>query len=144
MVRVRVSAVIDAPVDRVWEKIRDFNALPEWHPAIEKSHIEANRPSDSVGCIRNFDLTSGGNIREQLLALSDLETTFTYSILESPMPLSNYVATLSLRKVTNGNMTYAEWSAEFDVPAAEEVAHVEIIRGVFSSGLESLQRDFAG
>jgi len=143
MAKVRVSSVIGGPVDQVWNKIRDFNALPEWHPAIDKSHIEADRTSDSVGCIRNFDLVGGGNIREQLLALSDQETTFTYSILESPMPVSNYIATVSLSKVTEGNMTYAEWQAEFDVPAEEEAETVEIIRGVFTSGFESLQQLFA-
>ena len=58
------------------------------------------------------------------------------------MPVSDYVATLSLTKVTEGDLTYAEWQAEFDVPADEEAATVEIIRGVFTGGLESLQRSF--
>ena len=92
---VFVSSVLDASVDAVWEKIRDFNALPEWHPAIADSHIEDGKSSDSVSCIRNFNLHDGGNIREQLLTLSDVTFTCTYSILESPMPVEDYVATLS-------------------------------------------------
>ena len=100
--------------------IRDFNGLPKWHPAIAESRIEGNWPSDRVGCIRNFRLTDGGVIREQLLTLSDYEYQCTYSILESPMGVQNYIATLKLTPVTDGNRTFAEWSAEFDAPPAQE------------------------
>ncbi|HSY86978.1 MAG TPA: SRPBCC family protein, partial [Verrucomicrobiae bacterium] len=55
MVKVHISSVIDAPADRVWAAIRDFNALPKWHPAIKDSHIEGGLPADRVGCIRNFN-----------------------------------------------------------------------------------------
>ena len=103
---VFVSSVLDASIDDVWAKIRDFNALPAWHPAVANSHIEGDQPSDKVGCIRNFNLKDGGNIREQLLTLSDATFTCTYSILESPMAVENYVATLRLTPVTDGNRTY--------------------------------------
>ena len=40
MARVYVSSVIDAPAARVWERIRDFNALPRWHPRIRDSRMQ--------------------------------------------------------------------------------------------------------
>ena len=52
MVNVYRSAVIDAPADKVWALIRDFNGLPKWHPAIGKSEIEGGLPGDRVGCVR--------------------------------------------------------------------------------------------
>ena len=39
-------------------------------------------------------------LREQLLALSDPERTYTYNILISPMPVANYVATLRFTPIT--------------------------------------------
>ena len=60
MTKVFVSAVIDAPVDRVWSKMRDFNGLPDWHPRFSRSHIEDGLRSDTVGCVRNFDIAGGG------------------------------------------------------------------------------------
>ena len=33
MVQVYASSVIDASADNVWALIRDFNGLPQWHPA---------------------------------------------------------------------------------------------------------------
>ena len=74
-----------SPAARVWERIRDFNALPDWHPAIAESRIEGGGPSDQVGCVRAFRLADGGFLRERLLALSDYDFSVTYSILESPM-----------------------------------------------------------
>ena len=56
-------------------------------------------------------------IREQLLTLSDYDYQCSYSILESPMGVDNYIATLKLTPVTDGNRTFAEWWAEFDCAA---------------------------
>ena len=41
MIKVYVSSVIDATADGVWQRIRDFNALPLWHPAIADSRTLA-------------------------------------------------------------------------------------------------------
>ena len=49
MTSIFTSSVINAPIDDVWAKIRDFNALPDWHPAIADSRIEGDGPSDRVG-----------------------------------------------------------------------------------------------
>ena len=54
MAKAYASAVIDAPVETVWSFVRDFNGLPNWHPAIVRSEIEDGRDADSVGCIRSF------------------------------------------------------------------------------------------
>ncbi|MCA3017993.1 MAG: SRPBCC family protein, partial [Rhodocyclaceae bacterium] len=70
MARVYISSVIDAPVGRVWERVRDFNALPRWLPLVRESRIENGEPSDRVGCVRDFRLQNGDRLREQLLALS--------------------------------------------------------------------------
>ncbi len=143
MASVFTSSVINAPVDRVWAHIRDFNGLPGWHPGVADSRIEDDLPGDRVGCIRNFALADGGNIREQLLALSDVDHACTYSILESPMGVRNYVATLRLLPVTDGERTYAEWTARFDCdPDAETDLVATIGIGVFQGGFDALKSHF--
>ncbi len=140
MIQVYASTVIDAPAPRVWSVIRDFNALPQWHPLIAESRIEANQASDKVGCIRNFKTRDGGVIREQLLALSDYEFECAYSILESPMGVENYVARLKLTPVTDGDRTFAEWSAEFDCAPARERELADLVGNqVFQGGLTALK-----
>ena len=145
MARVYVSSVIDAPVAKVWGRVRDFNALPRWHPAIRDSRIENGEPADRVGCIRDFHLQNGDRIREQLLGLSDYDYFCTYAILESPMPLTDYIATLRLTPITDGDRTFAEWTAEFDCAAEEAEGLVDGIGGnVFQAGFNALKRQMAG
>ena len=143
MARVYTSSVIGAPAERVWAAIRDFNGLPDWHPAIAESRIEGGAPADQVGCVRAFRLKDGGFIRERLLALSDYALSCTYSTLESPMGVENYVATLKLSPITDGDRTFAEWSAEFECPAEREAELVATIgNDVFQGGFESLKSRF--
>ncbi|MCC6223148.1 MAG: SRPBCC family protein [Thermoleophilia bacterium] len=145
MARVFRSSVIDAPAAAVWERVRDFNGLPDWHPAIASSEIEDGRPSDSVGCVRSFHLQDGGHIRERLLALSDADRSCTYSILEAPMPLSDYVATLSVTPITDGDRAYVQWTAEFACDPADEAGLVELVGdGVFQGGFDALRQQLAG
>ena len=143
MIRVYTSSVIEASADAVWAVIRDFNALPKWTPFVADSRIEGGVSADTVGCVRRFRLRDGGEIREQLLALSDYDYQCTYSIIESPMGVENYVATLKLTPVTDGNRTFAEWSAEFDCPPARESELAQGIgQGVFQAGFDSLKSMF--
>jgi len=145
MARVYVSSVINATAEKVWERVRDFNGLPRWHPRISDSRIEDALPSDKVGCIRNFNLQNGDNIREQLLGLSDYDMFCMYGILESPMPLSDYVATLRLTPITDGERCFAEWSAEFSCdPSNEEQLVNGIGTDVFQGGFDALKRHFGG
>lgn len=144
MARVYISSVIDVPATRVWERVRDFNGLPRWHPSIRDSRIENGEPADKVGCVRDFHLQNGDRIREQLLGLSDYDMFCTYSILESPMPLTDYVATLRLTPITDGDRCFAEWSAEFECAEEEEEGLVKGIgNDVFQAGFSALKRQLA-
>ncbi len=98
MTKIFVIAVIDAPIEKVWAKVRDFNNLPDWHPKFSRSHIEGGLPSDRIGCVRNFDIAGGGGtIRERLLELSDIEHSLRYCIFTSPLPVMGRRGRLSRR-----------------------------------------------
>lgn len=145
MARVFVSSVINAEASAVWERIRDFNALPRWHPRIRDSRIEDALPGDKIGCIRNFHLQSGETIREKLVGMSDYDLFCSYSMLEGPMPLWDYMATLRLTPITDGNRTFAEWSAEFECDPKDEADLVDGIgTNVFQGGFDALKRHFGG
>ena len=145
MARVYASSVIGASATRVWARVRDFNGLPNWHPAIAESRIENGEPADKVGCIRSFSLRNGDRLREQLLGLSDYDMFCTYSILDSPMPHTNYVATLRLTPITDQDRTFVEWSADFDCAPDKEAELVSGIGvGVFQGGFDALKRAFGG
>jgi len=140
MIRVRRSAVIDAPIDRVWEVLRDFNSHSAWHPAVGDSRIERGEPADQVGCVRNFFLKDGNHIREQLLALSDRDYISTYCILDATLPMRNYVASVQLKRITDGDRTFWHWESTFNVPKGREREFEQLVGGgVYEGGFAGLR-----
>src|SRR6185369_1146531 len=135
------STVIDAPIERVWAVIRDFNSHDRWHDVVETSRIEANEASSQVGCVRNFALKDGNRIREQLLTLDDREHKSTYCIVEATVPLQRYVATVTLKPVTDGDRTFWHWESTFATPPGRErELHEMVARDVYEAGFSNLRR----
>ncbi|TPM40827.1 zinc-binding dehydrogenase [Mesorhizobium sp. B2-3-4] len=140
MVKVCQSTIIDAPVDEVWAILRDFNGHDRWHPAIAFSEIEGGETVDAVGSVRHFRLNDGGELREQLLALSDKDRRLSYCLLEAPLPLMGYVASLRLKPVTDTNATFWEWRSEFHPPAHRRDELVRLVtEGIYQAGFAAVR-----
>jgi hypothetical protein len=139
---VYVSSVIDAGGRHGVVAHPRLQRLPLWHPAIADSRIENNAAQRPGRLHPPLPHPDGGMIRERLLALR-LRLQCTYEILESPMGVENYVATLKLTPVTDGNRCFAEWSAEFDCAEGRERELTQQIgQGVFQGGFDALKRHF--
>jgi uncharacterized protein YndB with AHSA1/START domain len=144
MARAYASTILDAPIETVWELVRDFNGLPSWHPAIARSEIEDGLDADVVGCVRRFWLQDGSMVRERLLSLCDRTTSFSYNFETPAFPVTNYVARLALLPVTKTGQTFAEWDARFDEAPGDAGKYVEIIsNGVFQAGWDALKGKLA-
>jgi hypothetical protein len=140
MVRVVKSTVIDAPVGAVWAVLRDFNGHDRWHPIVAESHVEKGWPSDRVGCVRNFRLQGGETLRELLLTLSDADMAFSYCLLDTPVPLLNYVAHVRLAPVTDGDRTFWHWESRFDTPPGrEKELQTMVAETVYQGGFDAIR-----
>ncbi len=140
MVKVVKSTILDHPIDRVWALLRDFNGHDRWHPAVRDSHIERGRGSDVVGCVRRFHLADGSELREQLLSLSDDGTSFTYCLLDTPVPLFNYVATVRLLPVTDGDRTFWQWESSFSTRPGEDDDMRRLVgEDIYQAGFEAIR-----
>ena len=138
------STIIDAPVDRVWAIVRDFNGFDRWLPAVRTSAIERHLPSDLIGCVRRLQLADGAEVREQLLALSDLEMAFSYCLLDTPIPLFNYVAHVRLMPVTDGDRTFWGWESRFTTRPGEEAQMTEMVgEQIYQAGFDAIRRHLA-
>ena len=138
------SAVVDAPVEAVWRLVRDFNGHAGWHPAIATSRIEAGDAADAVGAVRAFRLKDGSFLREQLIALSDAKRQLTYCLLEAPLPLMDYVATMRLRPVTDADATFITWQSRFRPPVAQAAALARMVaEDIYEAGFSALRDRFA-
>jgi len=145
MARSYASTVIDAPADEVWARIRDFNGLADWHSGmVATSEIEEGKSGDQVGGIRSFTLTNDAHLREKLLAHSDQERTYTYDFQKHPFDVDNYVATIRVTPVTDGNKSFVEWWTTFDCDR-DKIGYWEnfFATEVFQGGLDALKAHFA-
>jgi len=140
---VYISDVIDAPIEKVWEVMRDYNDMPSYHPGIKKSVIENDLPSDQVGCVRRLTLGEG-YVREVLLCLDDRSYVFTYEIIEGTLPVRGYVAGVRLHRITEGDRTFGEWWADFEVVGADRDAMIaQIGTNVFAAGFKGVAAKLA-
>ena len=106
-----------------------------------RGRIEGGESGTQVGCVRSFTLKDGHRIREQLLTLSDREHKSTYCIVEASVPLQRYVASATLKPVTDGDRTFWHWESTFATPPGmERELHDMVAQGVYEAGFENLRR----
>ena len=96
----QASAIVDiaASPDRVWQLIGGFDSLPDWLPYIPKSKL-----SDG-GRVRHLAGLNGETIAERLEAFDNAHRNYTYSILQAPFPVTDYLSTLRV-EATNGGLS---------------------------------------
>ena len=137
------STVFEQSADAIWNAIRDFNDYPVWVDGAGESEIEDGRSGDTVGAIRNV-LYQGARIRQQLLALSDLDRTQTYEFAGAPpayLPgLAAFRATIRVTPIVDGDRAFVEWFAEFDSDTDRRDELADFLRKAFAKWLGSLRR----
>ena len=116
--KVMRSVVIDAPIERVWQAVRRFDGVAAWNPGVRAARLEQGTAT-GVGAIRVLDIVDGTVFRETLLAHSDLEHFYTYDIIESPLPVHNYISCHRFVEITEGTRTLGIWQGEFDCDPAD-------------------------
>ena len=135
MSKVNMSTSLGVPADKVWEMIGGFNALANWHPAIETSELEEG------GTIRRLNLVGGGAIVEKLEQMDDDGYLYRYSILESPLPVAGYVSEIHVVEDGEGSCK-VEWSSNFTADGAPENDATEVIQGIYQAGFDNLKKIF--
>ena len=90
MAKVNMTTDLDVAADQLWSLIGGFNGLPDWHPAVENSELQEE------GSTRVLSLAGGGEIVEKLEKHDENERTYSYTITDSPLPVSNYRAEIKV------------------------------------------------
>ncbi len=136
---VSKSVSIAASADAVWAKTKDFNGLNTWHPAIAKSEI-VEGTNNTVGAVRLLTLAgeTPSTIKEKLTALDDAGKTFTYEIVEGPLPVAGYVSTFTVAAAGEGSTV--TWSSKFKANGADDATATTTIEGVYTAGLDNLKK----
>ena len=118
--KVWTSRVIRAPVERVWDVMRDFAGMGAWHEDIGKMHMLGGVRSDKVSGIRDFYFGEG-HLNEELLQLCDRTRSFSYRITKCEIPWINYVSGPRLWPVTADDTTFAVWTGDWDASPQDDL-----------------------
>jgi mxaD protein len=148
--KVVKTADIQAPVEKVWNAIKDFDSLNKWHPTFVKDEIvkgDNNKP----GAVRKLTIKDGPSFTEELLAFDEATHSYRYRIIESPLPLRDYVSHISVKPGPKGG-SHVTWSGTFkrkstaDSPpeAENDDAATKLITGVYEGGLANLKKMLGG
>ena len=129
---VEREATVDGSPDTVWKLVGNFNALDVWHPAVVSSTMKG--AGTKAGATRTLTLGNGAKIEEKLTAYSGVKHTYSYTILNSPLPVKNYLSTLTLSKAGEGK-TLVKWSSTFDANGASDDEAKKVIGGIYDGGL---------
>ena len=136
MAKVSMSANLNVSADQVWKMIGGFNSLPDWHPAIEKSELTEE------GQTRTLSLAGGGTMVEKLEKVDDDARIYSYSIIDSPLPVANYSATIKVSG--EGDNSTIEWSSDFDAAGASDKDAMNAIQDIYNAGFDNLKKIFGG
>jgi Polyketide cyclase / dehydrase and lipid transport len=144
MARSYYSTVLDEPAAMVWSVIRDFGNYRLWVDGVDDAGIEDGRPGDAVGAIRSVRM-AGTRIRQRLLAHSDQERSYTYEFCApARFPVRDYVASIRVTPIVDGDRTFVEWWATFDAAGADGDHWRDFFVRSFATWLASLRRNLAG
>jgi hypothetical protein len=125
------SKTTSQSVDAVWTKIGDFCGIANWHPAIAKCDLSADKKD------RTLTLKGGGTIVEHLVRWSDKMHSYTYKIVSGPLPVENYESTIHVAKSGSGSVI--RWKGKYTAKApASDADAKKAIDGVYDSGLTAL------
>lgn len=137
------SAVINAPAEEVWARLRNFGDL-SWHPAIASCEIVSGTGHSEVGAVRRITTVGGDLIVERLTAIDDDRRSYSYVFEEDPFGVRSYHATLTFTPVTADGTTFAHWQTRFDADGDAEARLVGIFgRDIFQAGLQALDKAIA-
>jgi mxaD protein len=148
--KVVETTVINAPADKVWAAVKDFDSLDKWHPAIAKDEIVSGS-NNKPGAVRALSIKDGPVIKEKLVAFSNATHSFTYKFVDTPFPIKDYVSTLHVKANKDGT-SLVRWSSTFkrknpaeNPPDAEnDQAGIKLITGIYQSGLANLKKQVEG
>ncbi len=135
MSEVQVEGEIAAPIDDVWKVVGDFAEL------LRVQRLPTTVEGEGIGMTRRVQMGSAV-IVERLEAHDDASYTTVYSVVEGPIPITDYRATITLAPVSEGT-TKIRWTTTFQPAGIPESDACKMLEGVYGRGIKALQKHFA-
>jgi mxaD protein len=149
--KVEETIQIAAPPGAVWDIVKDFGAIADWHPLVAKS---VGKGGDAAGAEREVTLKSGGVLRDGLDEYSAGDMAYGYRLAKENVdafPVSFYSATLSVKPGADGGSDvvwigrfYRADTGNFPPEDKNDAAAVAAMTTFYQEGLKGLKAKVEG
>jgi hypothetical protein len=129
-IEVHQTGIAKGGLAEVWAKIGAFCAINDWHPAV----TDCAESEENGETFRTLTLPDGATIKEKLVEMTG--TSYTYEIVESPLPVENYRSTFGV--MNHGDETMVDWRGSFDARGASEEEAASVISSIYQAGLDQI------
>lgn len=131
MAKVEVIENVAAPAADVWKILGDFGGIKVGGP-ITAFEMDGS----GVGAVRTITM-GGAQIKERLENFDDGAMTFSYAIIndDCPLPVANYSASVTIT-AQGDSACEVNWTGNFEPKGADEAAASDIVRGIYTGGIQ--------
>ncbi len=136
MASAKATLHLPIPPDEARQLIGGFGSLPDWVPEVRQSLLADG------GRIRHLHDPSGHSFVERLESYDRVGRRYSYSIVASPISVTDYLAVIAVTPASNGLGSDIEWSATFAPLAISSAEAESIFATIFSEGLKGLGTRF--
>ena len=142
------SITINAPVDEVWNAIKQFDGIADWHPDVKASSGDGKNASDGS---RTITLKNDGQLVDSLDYYSDKDHEYNYRLKVenvTAFPVSSYTTNLKVTAGNDANSSVVSLKSRFyrgdtgNTPPdnLNDAAAVSAMKAFFSNGLLGLKQ----
>lgn len=135
------SVVINAPVEQVWKKLRNFHDLSWAAGVIERCEVVGDIPAMQIGAKRVLNSA----FHETLHAIDDLSHVVRYSIDDGPDAVSKdnvqgYIGEVRVFSVSENDGSFVVWTSSWESSSG---GVAEFCNPIYHALLAALKKSFA-
>jgi hypothetical protein len=131
-----ITKKLNVPADAVWEAIRKIGKLDVWFPIIETCRVEGDGP----GALRYMTVAGGGEIKDTIEEIDDINMRLAYLRPLSPFPVTYYKGTVEVFKSYDG-LGVVVWTIDFESQPEDAASVAELVRGAINEGIDGMEKD---
>lgn len=146
--KAKESITLNSTADTVWEAVKRFDGIANWHPDVKHSQGDGKHES---GGTRTITLQNGGQLVEELDFYSDAGHEYSYRLKTEntqAFPVSSYSVTLQVTPGADANSSNVVLKSRFyrgdtgNTPpeSLNDEAAVKAMNLFFKNGLEGLKQ----
>ncbi|EFC86771.1 SRPBCC family protein [Parafrankia sp. EUN1f] len=131
------TGILAAPIERVWQLVRDFAGIMAWHPSVTSCKVQGS----GVGALRVVQL-GDREVVERLDELDDARHAVQYSVVVGRPQTIGLTGRIQLDRTADGETAVSWLTTVPDLPGAAEL--VDGFRTYYAGRVENLRDAVSG